>query len=213
MRPVPLFLFAKAPIAGQVKTRLQSHCSARQAADIAEILLEESLKQVVEHWPGDVLLSVWLDHHHAFIQSMLAKYPIRLTHQCAGDLGTKMQHAFDSVQYPAAIMGSDAPHIRSETLTKAYAAMQRGESVIAPSDDGGYYFIGLSKAAPSLFVGPQWGSESVLACTLNNASESGIVLTKLASLNDVDEWPDLLDAAERLPALKDYLRQTKLISA
>jgi len=210
MRPIPLFLFAKAPIAGKVKTRLQSHCSAEQAAGIAEILLEESIKRATQSWPGEVFLSVWLDDQHPFIQRMLSRYSINLVQQCGGDLGEKMQHTFMRAHYPAAIMGCDAPHIAGATLIAAYDALLGGESVIAPSIDGGYYLIGLAQEAAELFAGPAWGSDTVLETTLYNATQIDLELTQLAALNDVDEWPDLLDAADHIRNLKDYLISNKL---
>ena len=75
---IPLFLFAKAPIAGKVKTRLQSDCNADQAAEIAKVLLEESIIKAKEHWPGKLYLSVALDIDHPFLQKMLTKYSICL---------------------------------------------------------------------------------------------------------------------------------------
>jgi len=86
---IPLLLFAKAPIAGKVKTRLQSHCSPEQAATIAEILLEESIVKATQAWPGEVFISVGLDIDHAFLQKMARQYPIKLTMQCDGDLGDR----------------------------------------------------------------------------------------------------------------------------
>ena len=68
---IPLVMFAKAPIAGQVKTRLTSQCSYEQAASIAEILLLESLTKVVNYWPGKVYLSIWQYNEHPFIRSMI----------------------------------------------------------------------------------------------------------------------------------------------
>ena len=88
---VPLLLFAKAPIAGKVKTRLMSHCSAVQAAKIAELLMEASIQKACERWPGKVYLSAWLDLEHDFFVKMLRRYPISIVQQCHGDLGEKMR--------------------------------------------------------------------------------------------------------------------------
>ena len=105
MSEIPLVLFAKAPIAGKVKTRLQSHCSATQAAQIAQILLEESIKQTTKYWPGKVVLSVYLDSEHPFLTAMQDKYSLALSIQSHGDLGDKMLHAFETHGYPMAVMG------------------------------------------------------------------------------------------------------------
>ena len=212
MREIPLFLYAKAPIAGKVKTRLHSHCTPQQAAQIAQILLEESIKQASQYWQGEVILSVGLDSQHPFLTTMCARYSIEMVAQCSGDLGEKMQHTFTQAGYPAAIMGCDAPHTSATTLQTAYQLLQESQSFIAPSVDGGYYLIGLAQAAPSLFNGPQWSSNTVRQTTLENAQQIALPLQQLAPLNDVDQWQDVLSVATLLPSLQDYLTQQQLLT-
>jgi len=197
----PLLLFAKAPIAGKVKTRLQTHCSPQQAASIAKVLLEESLIQATTYWPGKVYLSVALDSEHPFLQEMCAKYPVELVMQCTGDLGQKMSGAFDDFGYPAAIMGCDAPHIKAQDLQLAYQCLTQAQCVLGPSNDGGYYFIGLASAYPALFKDIAWGSDSVLSSTLVCAEKEQIDFKMLSPLNDVDEWQDVESVAQQLPTL------------
>ena len=208
---IPLVLFAKAPIPGQVKTRLQTHCSPQQAARIASYLMEASIKTVTAHWPGSVYLSVWLDHEHAFFKAMQARYRVAMLRQCEGDLGEKMQHALHGLGYPAAVMGCDAPHTKPHTLTEAYSLMHSGRSVIGPSEDGGYYLLGLSEPADSLFLGKSWGGDQVLKQTLLSADNYGLPITQLDPLNDVDEWSDLLAVVDQLDDLRDYLFAENLI--
>lgn len=208
---IPLLLFAKAPIAGKVKTRLMTNCSAEQAAEIAKELMRASIQRACECWPGDVYLSAWLDLDHHFFKHMLQHYPIRITQQCEGDLGEKMRHALTTFGYPAAVMGCDAPHTKGATLQQAYSLMQHGESVIGPSDDGGYYFLGLCQAADGLFTDKPWGTDQVLEKTLASANHAELKLSRLPRLNDVDEWQDLLDASAQLPSLREYLHAQNLL--
>lgn len=208
---IPLLLFAKAPIAGKVKTRLMTNCSAEQAAEIAKRLMQASIQRACEFWPGDVYLSAWLDLDHTFFNDMLQRYPIKITQQCEGDLGEKMRHALSTFGYPAAVMGCDAPHVEGATLQLAYRLLQQGESVIGPSNDGGYYFLGLCQAADSLFIHKPWGSEHVLEETLASAEGAGMELGQLPALNDVDEWQDLLDASTLLLSLQKYLHAQNLV--
>ena len=207
---IPLVLFAKAPIAGKVKTRLMSHCSAEQAADIAELLMEASIQRACEAWPGDVYLSAWLDLEHAFFKEMLQRYPITITQQCEGDLGEKMRHALATFGYPCAVMGCDAPHITISSLEQAYDLLRTGRSVIGPSEDGGYYLLGLCGGADVLFEAMPWGGDQVLGKTLLSASSIGLTLSELSQLNDVDEWRDLLYAAQKVPSLHAYLQAHNL---
>lgn len=210
---IPLLLFAKAPIAGKVKTRLQTHCSPAQCAAIAQILLSESVKRIIEDWPGKIYLSVWLDKEHTFIRTLCEQYGIELTDQSPGDLGAKMHHALESFGYPGAIIGADAPHMKPTELHRAHSLLLEGKSVVGVSQDGGYYFIGLSKSQPQLFNDMPWGSAEVLPETLRRARSLNLELTPLDPLRDVDEWQDLLLAAKQLPALAEYLQQQGLLGS
>ena len=202
---IPLILFAKAPIAGRVKTRLTSHCSDQQAADIACLLMQASIEKACQAWPGKVVLSVALDSDHTFFNDMKAQYDITLVEQCAGHLGERMRHALDCQGYPAAVMGCDVPHISVDNLQMAYAKLLGGESVIGPAQDGGYYLLGLVESADELFENKPWGTAVVLQLTLDAANKSGQKLHHLDILSDIDEWQDLVDAANQVPSLQQYL--------
>ena len=208
---IPLILFAKAPIPGKVKTRLQSHCSAQQAAYIASFLMEASIQSATRHWPGPIYLSVWLDEHHSFFETMLARYPVRMTVQPDGDLGEKMRHALHTFGYPAVVMGCDAPHTAATTYAAAFERLQQGESVIAPSDDGGYYMLGLAQPADLLFSDKPWGTAEVLSQTKQSAITSRLSLYELDSLNDIDEWNDLIAVLDQFGELREYLSSEGLI--
>ena len=211
MSDIPLLLFAKAPVAGKVKTRLQSHCSAQQAADIACLLIQASLQNVCKYWPGKVYLSVWLDHAHPFFQQMLDQYPVTMTQQCDGDLGEKMRHALHEFGYPAVVMGCDAPHVSASALRNAYQALQAGRPVIGPSVDGGYYLLGLTRPVDALFSAMPWGTSAVLSKTHSAAQTAGVNLLELEPLNDVDEWRDLLELAETEESIRHYLSEQGLV--
>lgn len=202
----PLLLFAKAPIAGRVKTRLQSHCSAEQAAKIAEVLMEQSIQKAIQYWSGPVYLSVWLDQAHPFLQTMASRYSVSITRQCEGDLGAKMNHALKQYGYPAAVMGCDVPHISSEVLEQAQQVLSDGRSVIGPSEDGGYYVLGLTEPAAHLFRGVNWGTSRVFEQTLERASLRQHDLYHLPTLIDIDEWTDLQAVRKTLPSLDSYLK-------
>ncbi|HAU69214.1 MAG TPA: hypothetical protein DCW52_12555 [Gammaproteobacteria bacterium] len=207
---MPLYVFAKAPIAGQVKTRLQTHCSSQQAASIAEILLSETLKRCTEFWPGELVLSVGNDSDHPFIQAIAAQYNIKVVGQCAGDLGNKMQNTFELYGTPAAIIGADVALITQNSLGQAHTALSQHNNAIGPSEDGGYYLIGLAETHASLFDGVDWGTADVMAQTMARANDHAINLQGLEMIRDIDEWVDVVYAAKKIPELAFYLRQQRL---
>ncbi len=207
---IPLSIFAKAPIAGRVKTRLQSHCTEGQAAEIATVLLRETVRRCHLYWPGELVLSIDDHPEHPVIQQLAQGYNLRVELQAPGDLGERMGHSFKQGVTPAAIIGADASLITPDILTQCHTLLAASHAVIGPSEDGGYYLIGLPTPTPELFQGVNWGTAQVLAQTLQRASQHKLHLVTLPALMDVDEWPDVLRAAAQIPELSLYLRQQRL---
>ncbi len=202
---IPLVLFAKAPIAGKVKTRLTQHCTPQQAAAIAEILIEESLKRALRYWPGKVYLSIWQFDQHPFITTMLARYEVDFLAQLNGSLGEKMLDTFKLLDYPTAIVGCDAPLIDPDTYRQAHQQLTMGRHVIGPSEDGGYYLIGASGPIAPLFENIDWGSASVLEQSLQAALRHEIDINCLPESFDVDRWDDVVRASAKIPSLQYFL--------
>ena len=210
-KEIPLLIFAKAPIPGKVKTRLTSHCSEEQAAEIAGLLLNQCLVRVCEFWPGEVLVSTWLDVDHPELISICRKFDVELVRQKTGDLGAKMHAAFEERGYPCVILGSDAPHVSSQSLMEAYVSLSEQRSVLGPSRDGGYYLIGLTEPSPWLFNDMSWGTDAVLGLTRERIKGQGQRFVELGDLNDIDEWPDLIETLNEIPRVRDYLIDQDLI--
>jgi dihydroorotase-like cyclic amidohydrolase len=68
--------------------------------------------------------------------------------------------------------------------------------VLGPTDDGGYYLIGLRAPCPALFEGMPWSTSAVLSRTLDRAQRLGLRVACLPAWFDVDTKADL----ERLAA-------------
>ena len=203
---IPLILFAKAPVEGKVKTRLMSKLTALQAAQVAEVLLEETIKLACNVWRGRVILAVWPNITHSFISQMSEKYDIDCVPQAEGDLGEKMYRAMEVHGYPCVVMGCDVPHCKPKTLQLAYQALERSGNVIGLAEDGGYYLLGLQSPCPALFRAIEWGGDSVSEATLAIAKQENVELQRLELLNDVDEYDDLVKVSSQIPALARLLR-------
>jgi glycosyltransferase A (GT-A) superfamily protein (DUF2064 family) len=98
------------------------------------------------------------------------------------------------------IVGSDSPSLPADRLRTAVHLLRSGgvDGVIGPSEDGGYYLLGLHVPCPELFVGVAWSTERVLAETLERAARAGRRLAVLAPWYDVDTMADLRRLAAEL---------------
>lgn len=206
---IPLILFAKAPVEGKVKTRLTPRLTAKQATQVAEVLLEETIKLARQSWGGDIVLAVWPTLDHPFIQYLSVEYKIECILQGAGDLGAKMHKGMQKMGYPSVVMGCDVPHCEPEVLSQVFQALQESKNVIGLTNDGGYYLLGLQRSCSAIFQSITWGSDSVSRQTLEVAQQERLAFHQLTQLNDIDEYEDLVAASSQVPALAQLLNEVK----
>lgn len=187
---------ARAPEAGQVKTRLVPPLSYESAAKLYRCLLLDKLLQVAEI-PG-------IDPYLAFTplearQPMLALLPeaFTLIPQAGSTLGDRL-HRLSAILlergHPAAILiDSDSPTLPTPYLLDAVARLQSGTTDLAlgPTEDGGYYLIGLKRPCRALFDDIPWSGPTVLNETLHRAALQRLQVATLPSWFDVDTPEDL----------------------
>lgn len=208
MRQPALMIFAKQPIAGRVKTRLQPEFTAERAADVAAFLIRETVRLSASSWPGPVYLCADPDANHPLFHELARRFGVVLLDQGDGDLGVRMQRALAvgiARHGAAAVLGCDVPQCHWEILDEANGLLARGRAVIGPSEDGGYYLIGVIDARPELFVDVPWGGPCVFDLTLERAHAIGLEFNLLSTLRDVDTAADLWLVAQTYPALRRYL--------
>lgn len=203
-----LYVFAKQPIPGQVKTRLQPEYGPGVAAEIAALLIRETVALAVSSWPGPVYLCGAPDADHPLFRELSQEHQIVLRDQGAGDLGARMHRALTHgiEQHGAAgVIGCDVPHCPWDTLDEANGLLARRHDVIGPTEDGGYYFIGLARPVAELFADMPWSTSQVYAETRRRADRRGIEFSLLGSLRDIDTAADLWLIAQRYEPLRRYL--------
>jgi len=189
-----LLIFCKAPIAGQVKTRLQPALSPNQAVEAHKKLTCLTLDRAFQKPLCNVQLCCTPDTNHSFFKQCATDYPLLLSTQRGADLGERMLNAFSDAlpQYHHAILiGCDCPSLTVDDLQHALMALQNGsDAVIAPAEDGGYVLIGLNTPQPVLFKNMVWGNEKVMEESRHRAKKSSISFYELATQWDVDTIED-----------------------
>ena len=97
------------------------------------------------------------------------------------------------------VMNSDGPTLPLTCLTDAFRALEDGADVtLGPSDDGGYYLIGMKQPAPRLLREVQMSTPRVLRDTLMLADEESLRVALLPAWYDVDDLASLLRLNEEL---------------
>ena len=194
-----VMVFAKAPTPGEAKTRLIPVLGRAGAAALHRRLVMHCLRAARESRLGPVELWCAPDADDPFFRDCERRRGVSLHPQGGGDLGARMQRAFESAlarAHRAILVGSDIPALSARYLRDADRALVRGdEIVIGPAEDGGYALVGLSRCDPDLFRDIPWGGPQVLAETRRRVAALSWRSSELPVLWDVDRPEDL----ERLP--------------
>jgi len=195
-----LVIFAKAPVPGQVKTRLCPPLTSDEAATLHGSFVLDTLERT-NLAVGKLKLS--LDRYlactpssmHVFFKIMEERQRVRLIDQVGEDLGQRMTHAFETMfargYQRALIVGTDVPSLPLDYYRQAIGRLEQHDLVLGPAQDGGYYLIGLKKPAPALFEDIPWSTDRVLTLTCEIADRLGLSRARLPEWRDVDSIDDL----------------------
>jgi rSAM/selenodomain-associated transferase 1 len=204
-----LVVFARAPIPGRVKTRLQKNSphgralSADEAAHLYRAFLTDVLDKGAAAGYSRRRLYIDGSLDDKTLQELSRPRGYELRAQVTGDLGARLQAASSTELHDGAhavvIIGSDSPTLPVTFLEEARAKLtidtDNVEVVLGPATDGGYYLIGLRRSCPELFSpGIPWSTSGVLPVTLERLArlgEGGIGSAILPIFYDCDTPEDL----------------------
>ncbi len=207
-RSIPLFLFAKAPVPGKVKTRMQPELGKDGCARVAEAMLVQSAQKVLDHWPGNLVLCVFPDCDHDVFARLVHQTNCEIAVQVGENLGDRMLHALKSgieSSGSAVVMGCDVPHITAGILATTHHALCDGVNVVGPAEDGGFYLLGLGEFRSDIFREISWGTDTVMARLDKQANFLGLNLVRLPVMRDIDRWRDLVWLADHDPRYNSFV--------
>lgn len=193
-----LIIFVKNPELGKAKTRLAATIGDESALEVYKRLLNRT-RDITQDVNADkvVFYNQFVDDQDLWHNDVYEK---KL--QIQGNLGEKMLNAFEwafsSGYEQVCIIGSDCYDLTTEIIDGAFTSLQTNQAVIGPSEDGGYYLIGMSKFLPQVFKNKEWSTETVFSETIKDFEEGALSFETLTTLNDIDTEEDLGDWASDL---------------
>jgi rSAM/selenodomain-associated transferase 1 len=191
---IRILIFAKAPVAGKVKTRLIPALGADGAATLAAEMLHRTAGEAAAAALGPVELCADPEPGHPDWRGQIPP-GLELSAQGEGDLGQRMAQAARRAINEGdlvILIGTDCPDLDRVRLAEAAAALDHHDAIIHPAVDGGYALLGLRRFDPSLFEGIAWSTSTVAAVTITRIEALGWSLHVGATLHDMDEPADLL---------------------
>ena len=148
---------------------------------------------------GDFHISVFYtpDDKEDKIRELLDTEDINYLPQKGKTLGDKISNAFE-ISFSdgfnnCVVIGSDCIELNSDSVNTAFNHLNNGsECVIGPTEDGGYYLIGLKSCNfPDVFEGIEWSTDKVFEETITKINLLNLKHIVLEKLNDVDDINDI----------------------
>lgn len=186
--------FARAPVEGAVKTRMQPVLDGAAACDLHRELVRWTAMNLCKAALGPVELWVAGEMGDPLFESCLAAGVSTLFPQSGENLGQRMYRAIANglERYQKVVLvGSDCPSIDRGYLESALQALDDATVVLGPAEDGGYVLIGAKAVSPAMFDNITWGESTVYAATARALDNLGWCWEALPALADIDRPEDL----------------------
>jgi rSAM/selenodomain-associated transferase 1 len=187
---------AKAPRAGEAKTRLEPLLGPERCAALQAKLLERTARWAADVAPGAAFVAFTPVDALAAVGELVPA-GVDLFPQEGADLGERLAAATARVlamhDGPLLTVGTDLATLSRGHATVALDDLAAGVDVtFGPAFDGGYYLIGLGDPHPEVFALPseEWGGPRVLMLSLEAAAAAGLSLGMLRAERDLDTPAD-----------------------
>jgi hypothetical protein len=207
-----VIVMAKDPFQSKVKTRLAKSVGEEAARGIYARLLYDTLKKVLDYTPINYGITLSLETKSAEKSFQEAFPELALEIQCPGNIGVRMQDAFENAfnkdAEKAVLIGTDVPGIDGSILNQAFMEIKANKIVLGPTSDGGYYLVGMTAPGINIFKLISWSSPEVLGQTIKNIEAEGYQPVLLPELDDIDNVMDLRQWQSRLINQKNETNQT-----
>jgi rSAM/selenodomain-associated transferase 1 len=190
-----ILVFAKAPVPGEVKTRLAAHIGGQAAASVYQSLLRDTVTMALATALAPVELHVSSRTCHPLFVSLADRQSLKVRLQRGADLGQRMYHALQTALHNASfalLIGTDCPAMNADYLRRACRHLDAGSAVVlGPAEDGGYVLIAARICDRRLFSDIPWSSDRVLQLTRARLRALKLPYKELDTLWDVDRPEDL----------------------
>ena len=200
-----LAVMTKAPRAGQVKTRLVPPLRPEEAAQLSACFLRDTANAIAEA-TGDVARGIAVftpvGAEDEYID--ILPYDFDLLLQRGNGFGERLAAASEDLFRigfaSVCLIDSDSPTVSAECYAQAVNLLsaENDRVVLGPSDDGGYYLIGMKKNYHRLFEEIDWSTERVLDQTVQRAAELNLAVEFLPLCYDVDDRTTLQRVCDEL---------------
>jgi hypothetical protein len=142
--------------------------------------------------------------------------PAAVWRQGGGDLGKRLERILRQALREgdfAIALAAHHPGLPARLLENARAQLRSADAVLGPSEDGGFYLLGLKRCPARLLAGLPWNQPETFAYLLVRLREHGLVTQVLESWDALDDTGSLERLDELLNSRRLHAPETARILA
>jgi len=190
-----LGIMTKAPQPGKVKTRLTPPLTSEEAAQLNICFLcdlARSISSACRQSPAHGV-GIYTPVGSESAYENILPQDFFLIAQRGGNFGQRLTFAAEdlfSIGFKSVcLINSDSPTVPPASFAEAAIELANpgDRIVLGPSEDGGYYLIGMKKLHQRVFEEIDWSTPHVFEQTKERAAQVGLPVYELASGLDVDD--------------------------
>jgi uncharacterized protein len=188
-----LAVMTKVPRPGHVKTRLTPPLTSEEAAALNICFLRDTAAAIALAGAGSRGLGCYTPIGAEHLYDDILPTHFQLIPQRGNSFGERLTCATEDLLKvgfaSVCLINSDSPTLPARIFSEAVEvlALPNESLVLGPSDDGGYYLIGMKQLHRKLFEEIDWSTERVCQQSLRRAAELNLDVHLLPSWYDVDD--------------------------
>ena len=203
-----IIVFTRVPVPGRTKTRLMPYFSPQECAGLHTCFLKDIAGQC-QKTQADLYVCYTPDNKGAALKTIFGDDEIYFP-QMGESLGERMYMAIQRVlakDYESCVLiGTDVPEIKQADLDYAFRLLDVHDIVLGPTQDGGYYLVGMKEANDIIFKSGSGNLKDIINIVEANNLKYGLTNKK----HDIDEYEDLIDLSKRININDNKLKNTKI---
>jgi rSAM/selenodomain-associated transferase 1 len=194
MNEAAIIIMAKEPKIGYTKTRLTPPLSPINATRLYEALLRDTIELLSNIENLDLAIAATPPESNQYFEKICPANTLIIPVTCSdiGDclkkvLGNLLERGYSKVM----ALNADSPALPLEYIYDAIHQLETKDLVFGPTQDGGYYLVGLRKLYEDIFIGIEWSTDKVLSESRSKANQLGLKTGILSTWFDIDSIDDV----------------------
>jgi hypothetical protein len=211
-----LVIMTRVPVPNKTKTRLLSIFKPEECSEIHKSFLRDILETASQITKDTDLFLFYGNEGPVKILNEFAQESVSFFPQEGQGLGEKMANIFEKIfskgYNKVVLIGADIPEVSLEDLNDSFDILDSNDVVFGPTDDGGYYLVGMNRPHDIIFRSDiKWGTPEVFQESIKSLENMKIEVGLIRFRSDIDTEGDLKEFWKRVKGTENCKNTQKYL--